>query len=348
MDDLRDRYALLVAAFGADRRTVADLDRLATEAVALAAKAESSWLRVQAVALAEAARAAAGHDANLEVIVDASVPPIDDSAVARLEGLLPPGRTLVERLAADEAATRLPRRALLPAADRLIDLLRRRSSEDLDLPADHRLEVRVVEEAAAPWSVRLESSSLPARLVLNASVAWTADGLIRAIGSYGYPGRHLARLMRPASAEWSPSPETTVESGLGAVGIEVLLADHELAHELERIGRAAGVKWDAGRIVAVRHALDDLAPSYAAAAVGDQADVREHLLSLGANPQAADALAAAWRDPLARAGTLATAAGPPLVRAWLAAVGQTTGLRRLLTEHLVPTMLRAEMDDART
>ena len=347
MDDLRDRYARLVAAFGAEQRTVAGLDRLAIDAAALAATAESSWLRVQAHALAEAARAVAGHDANVEVIVDASVPPIDDNAVPRLEELLPAGRSLVERLAADEAATRLPGRALLSAANRLLDLLRRRSSEDLDLPADHRLEVRVAEGAAAPWSVRLESSSQPARLVLNASVAWTADGLIRAISSYGYPGRHLARLMRPASAEWSPSPETTVESGLGAMGIEVLLADHELAHALERIGRAAGVGWDGNRIVAVRHALDDLAPAYAAAAVGDQRNVRRRLLSLGANPQAADALAAAWRDPLARAGTLATAAGPPLVRTWLAAVGQTSGLQRLLTEHLVPTMLRAEIPDAR-
>ena len=347
MDDLQDRYALLVAAFGAEQRTVAGLNRLATDAAALAAAAESSWLRVQARALAEAARAAAGQEANLEVIVDASVPPIDDTAVARLEDLLPAGRSLVERLAADEAATRLPRRALQSVADRLLELLRRRSSEDLDLPADHRLEVRVDEGAAGPWSVRLESSSQPARLVLNASVAWTADGLIRAISSYGYPGRHLVRLMRPASAEWSPSPEATVESGLAAVGIEVLLADHELAHELERIGRAAGVEWDGARIVAVRHALDDLAPAYAAAAVGDRVDARRRLLSVGADPRAADALVAAWRDPLARAGTLATAAGPPLVRAWMAAVGQTAGLQRLLGERLVPAMLRAEINDAR-
>ena len=70
------------------------------------------------------------------------------------------------------------------------------------------------------------------------------------------------------------------------------------------------------------------------------------LLSLGADPRAADALVAAWRDPLARAATVATAAGPPLVRAWLAAVGQTTGLQRLLSERLVPTMLRSEIHDA--
>ena len=345
MDDLQDRYALLVAAFGAEQRTGAGLNRITTDAAALAATAESSWLRVQARALAEAARAVAGHDADLEIIVDASVPPIDETAVARLEDLLPAGRSLTERLAADEAATRLPRHALQSVADRLLDLLRRRSSEDLDLPSDHRLEVRA-EEAAAPWSVRLESRSLPARLVLNASVAWTADGLIRAISSHGYPGRHLTRLMRPAFAEWGPSPEATVESGLGAVGIEVLLADHELAHELERIGRAAGVEWDGRRIVAVRHALDDLAPAYAAAAVEWQGDARRRLLSLGADPRAADALVAAWRDPLARAATVATAAGPPLVRAWLAAVGQTTGLQRLLSERLVPTMLRSEIHDA--
>lgn len=47
------------------------------------------------------------------------------------------------------------------------------------------------------------------------------------------------------------------------------------------------------------------------------------------------------------AATLATAAGPPLVRPWLVAVSQTTGLQRLLTERLVPTTLRAEIHDGR-
>jgi hypothetical protein len=345
VDDLRDRYARLVAAFGAEERGAADLDRIATDADTLAAIAESTWLRVQARALAEAARAAAGAEADLETIVDASTPPIDETAVARLEAVLPAGPSLVDRLAAHEAETRLDEVALPSAAQRVLDLLRRRAAEDLDLPADHRLELHIANGAGTQTSAWLDTISLPARLVLNGRAAWTADRLIRAISRYGYPGLHLARLMRPPGVEWSPSPETTVERGLAAVGVEVLLADHELAHELGRIGRAAGTSWDGSRIVAVRHALDGLAPAYAAAAAGAQHEIPGRLASLGADPPTVDAVIRTWRDPLGRAGSLADAAGPPLVRAWLVAIGQTTGLQRLLTERLVPTMLRAELPD---
>lgn len=345
MDDLEDRYARLVAALGADGRVVDDLDRLASEAGELAAIADSTWLRIQACALAEAARAVAGAEPDLETIVDAAMPPIDRAAVARLEELLPAGGSLADRLVVHEGAMRLPVEALPSAAERVLELLRRRAADDLDLPADHRLDLRVVREAGASWRARLDSSAEPARLVLNASVGWTAYQLVRAITTHGYPGRHLARLMRPPRAEWSPSPETTVDRGLAAVGREVLLADHELAHELGRIGRAAGMSWDGDRIVAVSHALDELAPSYAAAALGGDGGKRRRLASLGTDPQAAEALVAGWSDPLARAATLASAAGPPLVRAWLAVTGQTTGLQRLLTERLVPTMLRSELPD---
>lgn len=325
---------------------MADFDRLATDAADLAATAESTWLRVQAQALAEASRAASGAEPDLETIVDASPPPIDDTAVARLEELLPDGGSLVERLAAHEGASRLPPEALQSAAGRVLDLLRNRATEDLELPAEHRLELEVVNEVGEPWRARLESNPQPARIVLNARFAWTAVRLTRAISSLGYPGSHLARLMRPTAAEWGPSPETTVDSGLAAVGGEVLLADHELAYELERVGRAAGMLWDGNRIVAIGRALDDLAPAYAAAALGADGETRGRLASLGADPQTAEALVERWRDPMARATALADAAGPPLVRTWLVTTGQTTGLQRLLTERLVPTMLRAEHPDA--
>ena len=347
MDDLGDRYARLVAAFGAEERSAVDLDRLATEADELAATAESSWLRVQARALAGAARAVSGAEPDLETIVDASAPPLDEPALERLEELLPGGESLVDRLAAHDRAMRLPQDVLRSTAQRLIDLLRQRAAEDLELPAEHHVGLQVVEGPGMAWGARLDSSTPPARLVLNGRAGWTADRLTRAISSLAYPGAHLARLMRPPAAEWSPSPETTVDSGLAAVGREILLADHELAHELERIGRGAGLSWDGNRIVAVRRALDDLAPAYAAAATGRDGDTRRRLASLGADPQAAEALVEAWRDPLERATTLARAAGPPLVRAWLVETGQTTGLRRLLTERLVPTMLRAEIPNAR-
>ena len=343
MDDLGDRYARLVAAFGADERTTAGLEQLAADAEELAATAEPTWLRIQARALGEAARAAAGADPQLEAIVDAPPPPVDAIAVARLEELLPAGASLAERRAAHESAIRLPTDALRPAAERLLDLVRRRASEDLELPAEHRLELRLVEHAGTTWRAMREATPT-ARLLLNASVGWTVDLLTDAISSLAYPGEHLARLMRPRSAEWRPSPQTTIDIGLAVVGREILLADHELAYELERIGREGGRRWDGSTIIAVRRALDEMAPAYAAVALRGERDAGQ-LVSLGEGPQSAEALVDAWRDPLARASALARAAGPPLVRSWLVVTGQTKGLQRLLGERLVPTMLRAEIAD---
>ena len=347
MDDLRHRFARLVAAFGARKRVTTDLARLAAEADALAAASDSTWLRVQARALGAAARAAAGGDPDLATIVDAAPPPIDETALVRLDQLLPGDGELAGRLAAHHAESRVPRHALRPAAERLLRLLRDRATEDLELPPGHDLELEVVERPAAAWHARLQPHPRPVRLHLNASAAWTADRLVHAISSQAYPGRHAVRLMRPRAPGWCPSPASTIDFGLAAVGREVLLGDHELAHELERIGRHVGLRWNGARIVAIRRAVDDLAPAYAAAAVGRVGDgVDARLEALGADAATVGPLLARWLDPLARASALARAAGPPLVRAWMVTTGQTNGLQRLLGERLVPAMLREEMPGA--
>jgi len=342
VDDLRDRYARLVAAFGA-RSEAFDPDQLAADAESLAAEADSTWLRSQTRALAAASRAIGGAEWDFEAIVDVSLPPLDPTALARLNEQLPGAGPLAERRAAHDVATSLTPDALRSAAEELLRVFRRRAVEDLELPIDHALALAVVERPAEAWHVRLA----PAVLTLNASAGWTADRLIRAIPANAYPGRHLSRLMRLPAPEWSPSPEMTVDCGLAAVGREILMADHELAHEIERIGRLSGLRWSGERIVAVSRARADLAPMFAAVAHGlPFQDVRRELFVLGADAQRSEALITRWRDPLERARSLARAAGPPLVRSWLATTGQTTGLQRLLAERLVPTILRADMVDA--
>jgi len=329
-----------VEAFRARQTITIDLHRFIAEAEALVVGTDSTWMRVQARALAAAVLATATVEPDLATMVDASPPPVDQTVLVRLEDLLASGESLRGRLAAHDAATSIGPQALRPAAQRLLQLFRRRAFEDLELPTDDALELTIATRPGDAWRAVLE----PARLVLNGTASWTVDQLVRAISSQ--VNRHLARRMRPAVPEWTPSPETTVDWGLAAVGRETLLADHELAYELARIGRAVGVRWNGERIVAVGRARHDLAPAFAAAALGAASDdVRPGLVALGVDPQRAELLMAEWRDPLARAHILARAAGPPLVRAWLVTTGQTSGIQRLLSERLVPTMLRADMVD---
>jgi len=343
VDDLQGRYARLVAAFSAAGQGAFDVDRLASDAEAVAAEADSCWLRVQARALAAASRAVGGSEPDLESIVDCSAPPGSDTTMRRLDELLAGPGTLGERLATHDAGMTIPAGALQPAAEGMLRVLQGRAAEDLELSVDHALSLKVVDRPAEAWRSKLH----PGALVLNRGAVWTADRLVRVISTQAYPGRHLVQLMRRPAPEWSPSPETTVDCGLAAVGREVLLADHELAYELERTGRGIGARWNGARIVAVRRALDELAPWFAAAArASPLRNVRSEVAALGTDAPETGALIDRWRDPMARAHSLARAAGPPLVRGWLVATGQTAGLQRLLRDRLVPTMLRADMVDA--
>jgi hypothetical protein len=196
------------------------------------------------------------------------------------------------------------------------------------------------------WRVNTEAAGTGRRLLVNTAAGWTVEELVDVVSSHAYPGRHLVELMRPPAPEWSPSPETTVSFGLAAVGREVVLADHELAREIDRSGRAIGARWEGQRIVTIARLRRELLPAVAAAAMeSSRAGIVGRLGELGIGPSRARRLIRRWRDPLERATVLGEAAGPPLVRSWLETTGQTSGLRRLLAERLVPTMLRAETVD---
>ncbi len=312
---------------------------LAEEAASLSRNVGPGWYRSQATALAAAARVASGGALDLASVVDAEPPPIDVGAPERLAALLPEGSDLAQRMDAHRASMTVPSDRLEAVAGRLMALLFSRANEDLGLPADvppPRIEVR-----AAGRRFEFEHD----RLVLDNDRRWTVVGVLDALGEAIVPGGYLANRLRPDVPAWGPSPQTTIDHGMRSIAREVLLADHELAHELGRIGRDIGVRWHAERIVAVDGARGALAPAFAAAAVTEPHDA-DALRRLGVDATAAAATIAAWADPLARAECVARAAGPAIVRPWLVRVGQTTGLARLLTEQLAPSLLRAELANA--
>lgn len=214
-------------------------------------------------------------------------------------------------------------------------LLHARAAEDLGLPAE--LRPPAVETVAAPQQSGLAGD----RVLLASDRPWAIGRLLRALRSAAIPGGYLAGRMRPGGASCGPGPQSTVDHGMWVVGPEALLGDHELAHELGRIGRSVGLHWSGERIVAVGRARDDLAPAYARVALSGQQDPAA-LRALGTSDDDAARLLTRWADPLARAEAAARAAGPPLVRGWFIRVGQTAGLARLLTERLTPSDLRAE------
>ncbi len=288
-----------------------------------------------AAALAAAARATSGGELDLATLIDAEPPGVDPAAVERLSAALPGTGELADRVARYNASTIVPAEALEAVATRLARLLNERAADDLGLPTD-----------AGPPTIEMGRASgrfdlLADRLILDSDRTWTVGDVLRAVSEGAVPGGHLAGRLRPVDPTWRPSPQATVDHGMWTVGREVLLGDHELAHELGRIGRSVGLRWSGELIVAVDRARDDLAPAYAAAALAEPRDP-DRLRALGVGEDDARRLVRRWEDPLARADCAARAAGPPLVRGWLVRVGQTAGLGRLLRERLTPSDLRSE------
>ena len=335
-----DEYGRLVGRFG--RADPSELERIATDAEALAATAPSTSLRVNATALAAASRALTGRDVDVAVITDASPPSADGNAVERARQLLGGTGTLADGIAEHEVATAVPRATLESAAASLVRALRDRAAEDLGID-DAEPEVRVRDGLAGGARAVLGADRERLRIDLDGSRPWPVYRLVTTVAALGYPGRYVVRRMRPCEPQWFPSPTLTVDAGLAAVGREVLMGEHELARELERIGRRAGARWDADRIMAVGRARAELRPSYGDLAVRSPGeDVMAAVEALGTPASRAATLVRAWRRPLARAATVARAAGPEIVREWLVTVGQTDGLARLLARAHVPTELREE------
>ena len=310
MDHVVARYERIVSDWFGRTADPVDLERLAADAARLAEDAGPGWYGSQSGALRAAALAAAGHPPDIATIIDADLPPVDPTAPARLAGLLPGDGPLHERIHRHRATMLIPPDRLAEVAARLLRLFQRRAAEDLELGQGLPLEIGLARSRKA-GSAEVELPASSPRLKLDTGRAWTVEALARCVTERGVPGDHFVASLRPARPSWHPSPQDTVDHGLRAVGREVLLSDHELGHELQRIGRGIGVPWDAELILAVWRATDDLAPARAAALAGQSSATRAELESLGMAPTTAASVVDRSSDPLERARWVARAAGPP-------------------------------------
>jgi hypothetical protein len=322
----------------------------------------ATWLGAQANALAALARVVAGEEIALPDLVESLCDLAADRepeaallAVHRLlDAALPPGASLRTRLTQHRERTLIPSTHVPAVADEVVAVLRRRASEDLELPGAETLIVAPIHTDGETWRGRSQAHPpLRTTLEINTGLAWTVEDVVSALGAEAYPGGHAARALRAASAadrrpealawlEWAP--EATIGAGIAAVGLEVLLGDFELAAELRRIGREHGLTWDAELAIEVRRAHEGLAPAIANAALLlhhdglPESEVRGYLAEIALlEPEAIEAVLSEFRHPLDRVRPFARALAPRHVRAWLTEVGQTDGLRRLMIGELTPS-----------
>ena len=324
----------------------------------------SRWLSAQANALAAVARVAGGEEIALpdlvESLCDLPTEREPESALLAahrlLDAALPAGASLRTRLAQHRAANAIPAEMVPALAERLASVLRARTAEDLGLPPGETLVFEPTHAVAHAWHGRpLPEPPLRTRIELNLSAPWSLESLVGVVAGEAYPGGHGARVIRASAADasrgetlaWTtPTPEATIGVAISAVGREVLLSDFELASELRHIGHESELSWEPERDAEVRHAHERLAPAISNAGLLlhhdglPASEVRNYLAEIALmEPDAIEGVLGILAHPLRRVEPFARAYAPRLVRRWLAGVGQTDGLRRLMSDQLTPAAL---------
>ncbi len=341
------------------------------------ARDRRAWLDAQLVALETQAAGLVGEALPYLEYVErcfAYAPPRRadaefEAAAAALDGLLPGGGSLTERIDAWDAQFVIDRDRLELVAAWLAERLRARAATLFGLPDGESLRISLV--TGQPWSAyNWYDGGRRSRVDLNTDLPNRAPELINLMAHEAYPGHHLEHAWKEAdlvdragrleaSILLINTPECLISEGLANLGrsFAVPAADHpDLLVELfERAGLAIGGDPTAAReaaersiaLAAHRKALSAIRGN---AAIHRHADgwthdeVATYLQDIGrlTAPEAAKRLEFIEHS-LWRTYVFVYAEGEALLVNWLAAVPepeQVARFGRLLHEQLTPDAVR--------
>ena len=405
MDEVGRRYQALALRIGRHLPEYVDFwlgDPLLREVIAAEERAPPVELHVEAVALHEAAAGLPADDVAtaqrrdwllaqlgamsaitrwlggeeiafvdlVEVLFDVSVTetPADDvrRAHALLDEVLPPGRSLRDRLATHDEITRVAPDQLLAAVAFMAERLGDRTRHDLGLPDGESTELVAVRDR--PWGASAPYlGDLRTRVELNLDLPATLGSVTYLAAHEIYPGHHAERATKEA-ALWREqdlgeaalacvyTPEIAISEGLADRAREVVATDPELGAWLRELVDGLELEIPAEAVereVAVERVRGLLRNLTADAALAlcqlglPEPDVRAMLAERALRTDARiDHDLRALREPLGAAYVVSYTASR-LIASWLEGQGQTAGFARLLREQLSPGQLRAELGEPR-
>lgn len=331
----------------------------------------SAWVVGQLGAMSAIARQVGGEEIGfvdlVEELYDIEVLLEPDSTfgTARhmLDGALPPGGSLRERLASHERSSRIaPEHAIAAVAD-LAAVLRDRTRRQLWLPESESVDLQSTHGEVWDSDVHyLGSGRSVVRINLDLPV--TVGAVIEYAAHACYPGHHAeaavkdAVLVRVGHPELGLivdlSPQAVVSEGMATFAREVVMSDQELAVELGKLASSLGQPLDIEAELMVHRARRLMTPALGNAAVALHRDgeppeqVRAYLAEAAlVTDERLDGLMGYLGDPTWRTYPFTHIDGRRLVGEWLEANGQTHGYSRLLAEQMSPGHLRAELAEAR-
>lgn len=326
------------------------------------------WFLGQLRAISALARQADGEEIAyldfVEELFGIPIRPVPEAELSaareRVDAALPGRGSLHERLEEQRAAIRVPPELVVPAVEASASRFRAATLRDFQLPSEESIEWQVAHDQ--PWMAYAGFLG-NGRTRIEVNVDLPADvGLIAFWAAHeAYPGHHAEAVTKErtlveaadlgeATMQTMNTPEAVLAEGQADVGMEVVMTDAELANELERIGKMAGVRADWAAAVAVRRGLNALQGSMGNAGIllhhdgRSEREVREYLAEVAVRPpDRIDHAIRVLRDPVNRTYSFTYSEGARLIRPWLEIEGQTLGFQRLLSEELSPAVLLRDL-----
>jgi hypothetical protein len=301
--------------------------------------------------------------AYFDVVIEPGDPEVYRQAHAEIDGLLPGGDPLADRLAAYRARDQIPPERLELAVRALSSALRDRVRAGFGLPPEEIVQYEVVTDK--PWSgFNYYLGDFRSRVAINADLGHRMANLPHLVAHESYPGHHTEHCRKEASLVRTQhqteqtiflvnTPQCLMAEGLADLGLRAVVGpgwgpwaaeilgdlglwmDGELAERLEAAAAGLlGVRQDAALMLHDQGA--------------DPADVLAYLQRWLLVPEGrAKQMLRFLSDPLWRAYTTTYVEGYRLLRAWLEArpPAQPLGQRylRLLDEPLIPSVVRVEL-----
>ena len=332
----------------------------------------AAFMRSQLTAIAALARLLAGEEITFADRVDlllgcaVEVRPTAqvEAAAEAVSRLLPGGEPLADRVAAHDATLTPAPTMMMAQMEAFAALLRQRCAEEWTLPSGETVEWAGVRGTPFTAFARY-LGACRTRIELNLDVPMPIGRMLWFAAHEAYPGHHFERATKEtqlvdeeqrgeAMVLIACTPESLVLEGMAEHALGLALTEPEIVTALQDAASACGLGGDLAvdRELGVHRAV--LSDAVLTAALGRNRDgwsastTRDYLREVALVPAERAARGAELLDdPIRSTMLLNYPLGRSLAGRWLETVGQSEGMRRHLTEQLVPSQLRAELGEPR-
>lgn len=197
----------------------------------------------------------------------------------RLDALLPPGASLLQRMSDARRALDVPYDKVQGLVPEITAELRRRTAQLVSLPAHESFELLLVQDQ--PWrAYNWYQGGAHSRIDFNTDLPLQATELVGLMAHEGYPGHHTERSIKDVELYQKPgdvafatnllnAPEAVISEGIATWALDMVMTEQEQVdlYRREIFPRVGLGHLDAERYLEIAHVTEKLRAAAANAAI---------------------------------------------------------------------------------